>query len=296
MYRKMTWKLFLLLVPVVVFYGAFIVFPIISSIRTSFVSWNGLTKALPVGFRNWITQLTSPELYRSMELTAIVMALSWVIQTPVSFALGLFLSGRGRVRDTLSAFYFTPLLFSAAALGIAWGFILNPSFGLAQVLLVHVFGYKGTINLLGNPKVVLYTLIGIIAWEFIPFHTLLYQSAARGVPVSLYEAAELDGASSQQKLWHITIPQLKNTIVTSTVIILTGSLTYFDIIYVLTDGGPGNASLVLALDMYRKAFEEYQLGTGATIAVIMTILGVVLSLVLVRWTGFGRMQSQMEGA
>jgi len=296
MYRKMTWKLFLLLVPVLAFYAAFIIIPIIDSVRTSFVSWDGLKKAVPVGLHNWIVQLGSAELYQSFGLTVIVMVLSWVVQTPLSLSIGLFLSRSGRGRSTLSVFYFAPLLFSAAALGIAWGFILNPNFGLAQAILANVFGFKGTLNLLGDPKVVLYTLIGIIAWEFIPFHTLLYQSAARGIPVSLYEAADLDGASPAQKLRYVTIPQLKNTVITSTVIILTGSLTYFDIVYILTDGGPGNASRVLAMDMYQKAFEQYQLGMGATIAVILTIVGLALSLLLVRATGFGRMRSQMEGA
>ncbi len=296
MYKKLTWKLFLLLVPALAFFVLFIVVPIISSFRTSLLDWNGLATPKFVGLHNWAVQLTSPGLYKSLLLTALVMILSWVIQTPLSLTLGLFLSNRGRMRATLSVFYFTPLLFSAAALGIAWGFILNPNFGLVQAVMEKVFGAKGTADFLGNTHVVLYTLIGIIAWEFIPFHTLLYQSAARSVPASLYEASDLDGATSWQKLWNITIPQLKNTIVTSTVIILTGSLTYFDIIYVLTDGGPGNASRVLALDMYQKAFEEYQMGMGATIAVILAVIGVALSLALVRWSGFSRMQSQMEGA
>ncbi len=296
MYRKLTLKLFLLLVPALAFFVAFIVYPIIDAIRTSLVKWNGLSTPVFVGFHNWIVQLTTPGLYNSLLLTGIVMVLSWAIQTPLSLTLGLFLSGQGGTRNTLSVFYFTPLLFSAAALGIAWGFMLNPNLGLVQAVLHNVLGAKGTADFLGNTHIVLYTLIVIIAWEFIPFHTLLYQSGARGIPASLYEASELDGATGWQRLWNITIPQLKNTIITSTVIILTGSLTYFDIIYVLTDGGPGNASRVLALDMYQKAFEEYQMGMGATIAVVLAIVGIALSLVLVRWSGFTRMESQMEGA
>ena len=296
MYKKLTWKLFVLLVPALAFFTAFIIVPIISSIRTSLTKWNGLGAPVFVGFHNWAVQLTSPGLYNSLLLTAIVMVSSWVIQTPLSLSLGLFLSGKGNTRNALSIFYFTPLLFSAAALGIAWGFMLNPNFGLVQAIIHNVFGSNATIDLLGNTKIVIYTLIGIIAWEFVPFHTLLYQSAARGIPESLYEASDLDGATGWQKLWNITIPQLRNTVITSTVIILTGSLTYFDIIYVLTDGGPGNASRVLALDMYQKAFEEYQMGMGATIAVILAIVGVALSLALVRWSGFTRMESQMEGA
>lgn len=288
--------MFILLIPALAFFVVFIVVPILSSVRTSLLAWNGLATPKFVGFRNWTVQLTSPGLYNSLLLTAIVMAVSWLLQTPFGLTLGLYLSRKSSPRGILSIFYFTPLLFSAAALGIAWSFILNPNFGLVQAIIHDVLGITATADLLGNTHVVLWTLIIIIAWEFIPFHTLLYQSAARGIPPSLYEAADLDGASGWQKLRMITIPQLKNTIVTSTVIILTGSLTYFDIIYVMTDGGPGNASRVLALDMYQKAFEEYQMGMGATIAVILAVIGIALSLVLVRWSGFTRMQSQMEGA
>lgn len=296
MYKKLTWKMFLLLVPALAFFAAFIIIPLISSVRTSFLKWNGLSTPLFVGFHNWAAQLTDPSLWGSLLRTGIVMILSWAVQTPLSLSLGLFLGGRGKGRDILSVFYFTPLLFSAAALGIAWGFILNPNFGLIPAFDQSVFHVNTSLDLLGNTRIVLYTLIGIIAWEFIPFHTLLYQSASRAIPSSLYEASDLDGATGWQKLTNITIPQLKNTIVTSTVIMLTGSLTYFDIIYVLTDGGPGNASRVLALDMYQKAFEEYQMGMGATIAVVLAIVGVALALALVRWSGFTRMESQMEGA
>ena len=296
MYKKLSFKLFLLLVPALAFFLAFIAVPVVTAFHTSLLSWNGLSKPVWVGFRNWAAQLKSPGLYQSMLLTALVMILSWVVQTPLSLTMGLFLAKPGRTRTILSVFYFTPLLFSAAALGIAWGYILNPNFGLVQAVAQRLFGSHAELDLLGNTKVVIYTLIGIIAWEFVPFHTLLYQSGSRAIPPSLYEAAELDGATGWQKLWKITVPQLRNTIVTSTVIILTGSLAYFDIIFVLTDGGPGNASRVLALDMYQKAFEEYQMGLGATLAVILAVVGLALSLVLVRWTGFSRMRSQMEGA
>ncbi len=296
MYKKLSFKLFLLLLPALIFFAAFIIFPLVTAFRTSLVSWNGLAKPVWVGFHNWIEQLGSPGLYQSLFLTGLVMVLSWVIQTPLSLALGLFLARKGRTRTVLSIFYFTPLLFSAAALGIAWGYILNPNFGLVQAIAQRFFGANAEIDLLGNTRVVIYTLIGIIAWEFVPFHTLLYQSGSRAIPASLYEAADLDGASAWQKLVRITLPQLRNTVITSTVIILTGSLAYFDIIFVLTDGGPGNASRVLALDMYQKAFEEYQLGLGATLAVILAVVGLALSLLLVRFSGFSRMRSQMEGA
>lgn len=296
LFKRLNFKLFLLLLPALAFFAVFIVYPVFNALYTSFFRWNGVAKPVWVGFHNWSIELTSPQMYHAIWLTIVVMAVSWVVQTPLSLVIGLFLSRRGKYQTVMSVFYFTPLLFSAAALGISWSYILNPSFGLLQSLVTSIFHTPYTFDALGNTKIVIFTLILIIAWEFIPFHTLLYQSGARAIPQSLYEAADLDGATSWTKLWNITIPQLKNTIVTSTVIILTGSLTYFDIIFVLTGGGPGDATSVIALDMYKKAFQEYQMGVGSTIAVIMTVFGLLLSLILVRTTGFSRMESQMEGA
>ncbi len=282
--------------PALVFFFAFIIYPVFDAVYTSFFQSDGLSKPVWVGFANWTSELSSPTIYHALGLTLLVMVLSWAVQTPLSLVIGLFLSRESRFTTVLSIFYFTPLLFSAAALGIAWSYILNPNFGLVQAVITNILHLHYVADLLGNTHAVLFTLIVIIAWEFIPFHTLLYQSGARAIPVSLYEAAQLDGVTSWTRLWHITIPQLKNTIVTSSVIMLTGSLTYFDIIFVLTNGGPGDSSDVIALEMYKTAFQQYQFGPGSTIAVTMTVFGLLLSLVLVKTTGFSRMESQMEGA
>lgn len=295
MYKRISGKFLVLLAPALVFFLVFIVVPLFYALYISFFKWDGISKPAWVGLGNWLTELTSSNLYHSLFLTVVMMIASWVIQTPLSLAIGLYLSREGKWRTILSVFYFTPLLFSAVALGITWAYILNPTFGLVQGI-IHSLGMNVTLDPLGRTSTALYTLIAIIAWEFIPFHSLLYQSGAKAIPTSLYEAATLDGATGFQSLIYITIPQLKNTVVASTVVILTGSLTYFDIIYVLTNGGPASATQVLALNMYQKAFQEYQMGLGSTVAVILAVFGLLLSLALVKLTGFSRMDSQAEGA
>lgn len=295
MYKRINLKFLTLLAPALLFFVVFIVVPLFYALYISFFKWDGISKPIWVGLGNWFSELTSSGLYHSLLLTFILMILSWIVQTPISLAIGLFLSRDGKWRAILGVFYFTPLLFSAVALGITWSYVLNPNFGLVQGI-VQALGLHMSTNLLGSSSTALYTLIAIIAWEFIPFHSLLYQSGAKAIPETLYEAATLDGASGYQTLVYITIPQLKNTLVTSTVVMLTGSLTYFDIIYVLTNGGPAGATNVLALNMYQHAFQEYQMGIGSTVAVILAICGLLLSLALVKWTGFSKMDSQAEGA
>jgi raffinose/stachyose/melibiose transport system permease protein len=135
----------------------------------------------------------------------------------------------------------------------------------------------------------------VISWQFIPFHTLLYQAGVRQIPQVIYEAARIDGAGRLAQFWYITLPQLRYTIVTSSLLILIGSLTYFDVVYVMTGGGPGDATRLLPLDMFLTAFSRREMGRASAIASFLVIGGLLLSLAMVRFSGFAKMRSQQEG-
>jgi raffinose/stachyose/melibiose transport system permease protein len=231
----------------------------------------------------------------SMWLTLQVVVLSWLIQTPVSLLLGVFLAGRQRYRAVLAVIFFIPLLLSSAAIALAFRNLLDPNFGLTQSFHTAPLSWLNQ-DWLGNQTLVLYTVIFVIAWQFIPFHTLLYQAGTRQIPASMYEAATIDGASRVQQFWRITLPQLRNTIVTSSTLVLVGSLTYFDLVFILTGGGPGYATRLLPLDMYITGFQNHQFGQASAIATLLVVIGMLLSLGLVRFSGFAKMRSEMEGA
>ena len=126
-----------------------------------------------------------------------------------------------------------------------------------------------------------------MSWQFIPFHSLIYQGAVRQIPRSMYEAAEIDGAGRVRQFWSITLPQLKYTIVASSTLMVVGSLTFFDLIFVLTAGGPGDATRTLALDMYKTGFQANLMGPASAIAVILVLVGLALALLLRRIGGGG---------
>ena len=138
-------------------------------------------------------------------------------------------------------------------------------------------------------------MVFVIAWQFIPFHTLLYQGGVRQIPEQMYEAAQIDGAGRVRQFFSITLPQLKYTIITSSTLMLVGSLVYFDLIWVLTQGGPGNATRILALDMYIRGFQANQMGAASVIGVILVVVGLVLTLLIQRIGGRDLRASQMEG-
>jgi len=278
-------------VPALAAFGVFAILPLFVALGLSFTKWNGLGSPEWVGLANWQEILTDPDLGHSIALTIGLMVLSWVIQTPISMLLGVFLAGSQRYREILAIIYFVPLLLSSAAIAIAFRNLLDPNFGVFASGLLPFLDQ----NWLGNPDLVFVTVTLIISWQFIPFHTLIYQGGARQVPQSMYEAAALDGAGRVQQFFFITLPQLRYTIVTSTTLMLVGALTYFDVIWILTQGGPGDATRILPLAMYQKGFVANQMGVASAIAVVLAVFGMTISLTITKLSGFTRMESQMEG-
>lgn len=293
--RSAAWVSVLWVTPALVFYAVFALIPLLIALYFSFTEWNGLSQATWVGLKNWITLLSDAVTGHSLLLTIEVMIISWIIQTPLSILLGVFLAGLQRYRAVFGVFYFLPLLFSTVAIGLTWVSILDPNFGVLDILLRTIGLSSIAKGWLGEPNLAFPVIMGVISWQFIPFHTLLYLGGTRQIPKELYEAANIDGAGVMQKFFSITLPQLKYTIITSTTLIFTGSLTYFDLIWVTTQGGPGYATRVLPLQMYITAFLNQSVGYGSTIAVVLAVFGIVLSLLLLRFTGFTRMASQLEG-
>jgi raffinose/stachyose/melibiose transport system permease protein len=292
--RRATWVAWFLLPGLALFVGL-VLLPIIVAALLSFSSWNGSGAIRLTGFGNWIEFIHDPSAAAALERTGILVVASWLIQEPIALALGIFVAGRQIHRVFLATIFFLPALFSSAALGILWSQLLSPVNGGVQYAGSH-FGLAFlNHDWLGDVHLVLAAVIVLVAWQFIPFHTLLYQAGVRQIPRSLYEAAALDGITAWARVRRITIPMLRNTIVTSSTLNVVGSLTVFDLIYTLTTGGPGQSTRVLALDQYLEGFSSFNFGYASALGLVLGVLGMVIAIVLVKVTGFGKMRSQAEG-
>jgi raffinose/stachyose/melibiose transport system permease protein len=278
--------------PALAFFVAFGVIPLLGVLVLSFTTWDGIGPIRPAGFDSWRDVLTDPSLPHVLWVTFLVMALSWAVQTPASILIGVFLAGHQRYRELLAVLYFIPLLLSSAAIAITYKALLDPNFGLGAGLGIPLL----TQDWLGRPNLALAVIIFVVSWQFIPFHSLIYQGAVRQIPKSMYEAAQIDGAGRVRQFFSITLPQLKYTIITSSTLMVVGSLTFFDLIFVLTEGGPGDATRVLALDMYKRGFQANLMGPASGIAVIIVLVGLALALLLRRLGGGTSSGSQLEGA
>jgi raffinose/stachyose/melibiose transport system permease protein len=278
--------------PALVFFVGFAVVPLIGVFLLSFTTWDGIGTIQPSGLDSWRAVLADSGLLHAIWITFLVMLVSWAVQTPLSILIGTFLAGQQRYRAVLAVLYFIPLLLSSAAIAIAYKALLDPNFGLGAGLGIDFL----TQDWLGRPTLAFSLVVFVVSWQFIPFHSLIYQGAVRQIPPSLYEAAQIDGAGRVRQFFSITLPQLKHTIITSSTLMVVGSLTFFDLIFVLTEGGPGDATRVLALDMYKRGFQANLMGPASAIAVILVLVGLAIALLLRRLGGRDATQSQFEGA
>jgi len=278
--------------PALLLFVMFAVLPVVGVVALSFTSWQGIGAMRFNGLESWHRALTDPLTKTAIVVTVKIMVFSFLIQAPVSLLLGVFVAGRQRYRAVLAVLYFAPLLLSSAAVAVAFRGLLDPNFGVSAVAEWPILRH----NWLGDRNLVLFVVVFVIAWQFVPFHTLIYQGGVRQIPRSLFEAAELDGAGRWQQFWRITLPQLKYTIITSSTLMVLGSLTYFDLIFVLTSGGPGTATRLLPLHMYLTGFRANDMGAASALGVVLIVVGLLLALLLLRLGGKDRSASQLAGA
>lgn len=278
----------LYLLPALVFFGLFAAFPLVLVLYLSFTDWNGIGTPGFVGVDNWVRMFENEAIWDVTSTTLLLTGLCWVTQTPLSILLGVWAAGAQRNRAVLSALFFLPLLLSTAAIALLYNRLFDPYVGIGR-------GFEPLRNILGTTSGALTAIVIVVGWQFIPFHTLLYQAAARNIPKVLYDAAYVDGAGGWHQFWYITLPQLKNTIITSSTIMIVGSLTYFETIFLLTNGGPAASTRTLPLEMYFRSFRSYEFGYASTIASVLVIVATAISLLIVRFSGFGKMRSTLEG-
>ncbi len=269
------------LAPALVFLVVFIAYPIIDSFHLSTVKWNGISPNKEfVGFANWITLVKDTFFWAAFRNNIVVMFISLITQGIFAILLATFLDVTGRKGRVFKIFWFLPYLISSVAIGFLFKFALDANFGLFASI-ARLFGSNASVDLLGVPNKALFAVMGVVSWQYTPFYMILYLAAYGTIPVELYEAAAIDGATRFQYFWKISLPLLRPTIVSGATVSIIGSLKYFDLVYVMTRGGPGSATELMATLMYKTSFASQNFGYGAAIACGMFILITVIALTVV---------------
>ncbi len=282
----------LFMAPALLLFLSLVLGPILLALYTSLFEWNGFG-GLPtnfIGLDNFVRLLTDDVFLGDLERGLILIVLSVTIQLPFSLALALLVNQKLRMRSVYRVVFFAPYVLSEVITGVLFTMILSPGNGLVNELL-SVVGL-GPQAWLGSTSAVLFALFFVISWKYFGFHMILYLAARQNIPPELDDAARTDGAGPWQVFRYITLPLLGPTIRISIFLSIIGTIQLFDMVWVLTGGGPVNASETMAVTMFQNGFRRFEVGYASAISVAMFLISLLFALLYQRFV----LRRDLEGA
>lgn len=269
------WKVALMLAPALILFTAFFVYPVGSAITYSLTNSAGFGAAKFVGLKNYTALLDDPFFWQSLKNTVVILVVSLVVLVPASFALALLLQRR-KGAGALRALVFGPAIIAPILVGLIWVFILDPRVGLLNRLLSPIG--IGPIQWIGGNTLTPYAVSAVFIWSSIGFAMTIFYAGLQLLPADVLEASNLDGASAWQRLRYVTIPMMRETFAIVTILLITNVFKIFELVYMLTGGGPVHRSETLVSYMYFVTFTNQRYGSGMAIAVVIFGLGALTSL------------------
>ena len=276
------WYIFIFVLPALILFCGVLIAPIGASAYFSFFDWNGFTAKTFIGFDNYKELFTSDSIgfNKALRNALLLAGLSVFLQLPLALALALALGKGIKGERIFLSVFFMPVLISTVVIGQLWVKIYNPDYGVLNVALRSVGLDNLTQIWLGDTSTALAAVFVPILWQYVGYHMLLLYAGVKSVPTELREAAMLDGASDGQVDRYIVLPYIKPIIKISVIFAVTGSLKSFDLIYVLTNGGPLHSTEVPSTLMISMLFLRNRYGMGSTIAVLLIILCFAFALLI----------------
>ncbi|MEV0967895.1 carbohydrate ABC transporter permease [Microtetraspora glauca] len=288
----MTITLFIL--PALVLFGLLVLVPIAVAGYTSLFKWNGLG-GLPtnfIGLDNF-TRMFGDEVFRGDLWRGLVLiVLSLVIQLPLALGIAMLLNQKMRGRAVYRMLFFAPYMLSEVITGVLFTMILSPDLGLANQVLRAIGLGAFEAEWLGDPSTVLLALFVVMTWKYFGFHMILYLAGRQGIPKEIGEAASIDGATAWEQFRYVTLPLLGPTIRISIFLSVIGAIQLFDLVWVLTSGGPIHSSETMAVTMFQSGFKRSQVGYASAVSVVMFIISLVFAIGYQRFV----MRRDTEGA
>lgn len=272
----------LYVLPALIVILALVYIPIVMTGYYGLMKWDGIGKMEFIGLENYANLLSDSMFWQSV-YHSFLLAVFSVISLGVYLLVALVLSGRIKGANIFRKIYLIPMLLSSVAIAQLWLRIYHPTNGVINSILV-VLGAENIPLWLADPNIVLFAIFAVILWQYAGFYILIYYAALKNIPESLIEAARIDGAAPWQIACKIKIPLIANVIKVTIVLAVVGSLKYFDLIYVMTNGGPNGASEVMASYMYMKAFRSFDFGYGSAIGFLLLLICLVITYLIRKLT------------
>ncbi len=269
------------LLPALLLYTAFVFVPIIASFYYSFFKWDVISPKKFIGFDNYVRMFTRDDVFvTSIKNMLIVLVVSLVFQQVVGFMVAVFITGKIRGKEWFKNIFFFPAIISTVAVGLMWSFIYKPDIGLINSLLGAVGLDSWKHQWLFEPKTAMWAVSFVVGWQYMGYTMIMYVAAIQNVPESIFESARIDGAVGWKLVRYMTIPLVKPIIKVTTILISIGSLKFFDLVFVMTGGGPANRTQVLASYLYGRSFGQFEYGYGDALAVILLLMCLLITVVI----------------
>lgn len=268
------------LLPALALYTVFSIYPIMSSVYYSFFKWDGFSPKVWHGLSNYSNLVADPIFWRSILNNFYFVLFSVFLEIPIGLYLALMLSGKLFKRSGIfKTVFFMPVVISTIVISLIWNMFYNYQIGLINTAL-RAFGLESwTQNWLGNPHLAIFLLCIVVVWQYTGLYMVIFLAALQNVPDEILEAAELDGAVGVKRTWSIIVPMIIDTIFASIVLCISGALRAFDLVYVMTAGGPNHMTEVGATYMFSQTFNSMKYGYGSAISTAIIVISLILILV-----------------
>lgn len=272
------------LLPGVILYLVFIFLPVLQAIYYSLYSWSGLGPLTDfIGFNNYVTAFKSTTFLSAFVHNLEILVLSLIFQLTLALTLALTLGKTLPGRTFFRTIYFMPYILSEVISGVIWTYIYEPTGGLLNTALQHLIPGFQPQSWMADTRLVLIAIFVAMIWKYFGLHLVLYVAALQNIPDEVVEAARIDGASTYQVMRYINIPLLSSTIRLTIFLSALGSLQYFDLIWVMSQGGPVHASETMATYLYKAGFQSFSMGYGSAVGVIMMVICFIFSILYQRF-------------
>lgn len=264
--------------PALALMAVFIVWPVISAVRMSFFRWKGFGPMDDfVGWRNYESVLTDDVFLSAVGHNLTIVVVSLLVQLPLGLGIALLLNRRIRARGLLRTIVFVPYVVAEVIAGVIWFQLLQPEYGVVDGLVEAIGLTPPEQGFLGTPSIALWTVFAVLTWKYLGLAILLFLAGLQGVPDELYEAAQMDGASWWQVQRRVAIPLIGPTIRTWAFLSMIGSLQLFDMVWVLTGGGPANATTTMATYLISQGSGRGNYGIAGAASVVLFVLAFVMA-------------------
>lgn len=273
--------------PALAVFTLIIIIPIFMSAYFSFFQWDGISPRIFNGIENYIRLLQDEIVWVSLKNSLYLTLGALLVQLPIGLLLAVLLNYKLRGSNFLKTIYFTPVMLSTAVLGILWGQIYDPNFGLLNNLLINLGLESWTHAWLGEESTALFSVIAVVAWQYIGFYVIIYFAALQNIPEEVIESARVEGANDWQIFYRVQVPLIWPIITFTILNCVINSLKYFDLIYIMTGGGPNHSSEVIASYMMKNAFNLMDYGYGSTISTFLLLFGLGMAVILAKGLGKG---------